>query len=91
MTLTGKTKEEVDLEVLKLKQADTQTKVSKLINDVYWRIERYESQSKLGTATTDSESNYKAILLYIEDLRKINHQKAFDTNPDAISWPVLYV
>ena len=91
MTLTGKTQIELDTETLKTKQTAAQAKVSSLIDAVYWRIQRYESQIVLETTTTDSEADYKKILQYVQALREVNHQDAYSTDPDSIIWPSLTV
>jgi hypothetical protein len=79
------------VETLAEKQTDVQEKVGNLIDAVFWRIERYESQSKLGVDTTDSADNYKAVLQYVQDLREVNHQNAYATDPNNVIWPILEV
>ena len=71
------------------KQKSADLKVTSLINAVYWRVQRYESQTALGTKTTDSAENYKAILQYIQNLREVNHQDAYTSAPENITWPTL--
>lgn len=48
-----------------------------LINSILWRIERYNQQKQLGIETTDSESEYVAILQYIQYLRDVPAQPDF--------------
>ena len=55
-----------------------------LIDDVMWRVERYQTQKALGVTTTDSETQYRAVLAYIEELRQVPEQAGF---PDEIRWP----
>ena len=55
-----------------------------LIDDIMWRVERYQTQKALGVATTDSEEQYRAVLAYIEALRQVPEQAGF---PDEIRWP----
>lgn len=47
------------------------------INSILWRIERYNQQKQLGIETTDSESEYIAILQYIQYLRDVPAQPDF--------------
>lgn len=54
------------------------------IDDVIWRVQRYDQQSKLGIATTDSAEQYHAVLAYIEALREVPEQGGF---PDTVEWP----
>lgn len=48
-----------------------------MINSILWRIERYNQQKQLGIETTDSESEYMAILQYIQYLRDVPEQAGF--------------
>lgn len=54
-----------------------------LINEIQWRIERYEQQSTLGINTADSESWYKSALAYVQHLRDIPEQQGF---PKKVVW-----
>lgn len=56
------------------------------IEDVSWRIERYQTQRDLGIPTTDSAETYTQILQYVQDLRDIPAQGGF---PADIIWPTL--
>ena len=49
-----------------------------------WRAERYQTQTALGIATTDSEEQYRAVLAYLEQLRQVPEQAEF---PDTVEWP----
>lgn len=49
----------------------------KAINSILWRVERYNQQKQLGIETTDSESEYIAILQYIQYLRDVPAQPDF--------------
>lgn len=57
-----------------------------LIDDIMWRVERYQTQKALGVTTTDSEEQYRAVLAYIEELRQVPEQASF---PDEVEWPTL--
>lgn len=57
-----------------------------LIDDIMWRVERYQTQTALGVPTTDSETQYRAVLAYIEALRQVPEQAGF---PDEVVWPTL--
>ena len=57
-----------------------------MIEDVMWRVERYQTQTALGVTTTDSETQYRAVLAYIEALRQVPEQEGF---PDVVEWPTL--
>lgn len=48
-----------------------------LINSILWRVERYNQQKQLEIETTDSESEYIAILQYIQYLRDVPEQAGF--------------
>ena len=62
------------------------SKRDSLIEDVSWRIERYQTQRDLGIPTTDSAETYTQILQYVQDLRDIPAQGGF---PADIIWPTL--
>lgn len=55
-----------------------------LIDDIMWRVERYQTQMALGVPTTDSETQYRAVLAYIEELRQVPEQAGF---PESVEWP----
>ena len=55
----------------------------KLIKDTIWRVQRYESEIRLGITTTDNITN---IDVYIQALRDIPQQEGFPTD---IIWPTL--
>ena len=57
-----------------------------LIEQVMWRVERYQTQQALGVDTTDTEEQYRSVLQYIEELRNVPEQTGF---PDSVDWPVL--
>jgi hypothetical protein len=57
-------------------------KRDKLINDVVWRIQRYESEVRLGITTTDS---IVVLDTYVQKLRDITKQP----DPFNIEWPIL--
>ena len=50
---------------------------NKKLENVLWRVERYEQQVKLGIETVDDENTYKDLLKYIQYLRDIPQDKAF--------------
>lgn len=62
---------------------EVRRKRDSLINEIQWRIERYEQQSTLGINTADSESWYKAALGYVQYLRDVPKQQGF---PKDIVW-----
>lgn len=70
------------------KAAEVRAERDRRIDAIWWRIERYQTQSELGVETTDSEDTYKNILQYIEDLRNIPNQEGF---PKDVVWPELIV
>lgn len=63
-------------------------KRDRLIEDIMWRVERYQTQKALGVATADTEGNYRAVLTYLEELRNVPEQAGF---PNTVQWPVLAV
>ena len=66
------------------KAEEIRAKRDGLIEDIIWRVERYQTQLELGITTTDSEEQYREVLQYIEDLRQVPEQASF---PDFIGWP----
>ncbi len=48
-----------------------------LVNDIQWRVERYEGQVKLGITPNDSEEEYMSILRYVQYLRDIPQDPEF--------------
>lgn len=47
---------------------------SQYINDISWRVERYNTQKELGIETTDSAEIYLKILEYMQYLRDYDEQ-----------------
>jgi len=60
-------------------------KRDEIINNLSWRLERYERQFPLGE-TDDNDDWYVETLQYIQNLRDIPQQEGF---PDEIVWPTL--
>jgi len=56
-----------------------------LIQEILWRVERYQTQTALGITPNDSETMYIKILQYIQALRDITTQNTFP----IVVWPVL--
>lgn len=56
---------------------EKRTERDNLINSILWRVERYNQQKQLEIETTDSESQYIAILQYIQYLRDVPAQPDF--------------
>lgn len=54
------------------------------IENVQWRIQRYQEQREAGITTTDSFATYQALLTYVQDLRDVPAQAGF---PETIEWP----
>lgn len=61
-------------------------KRDELIEEVYWRCQRYDTQEKAGVATTDSPETMQKIYTYIQALRDVPEQEGF---PKTIVWPEL--
>ena len=59
-----------------------------MIDEVEWRIQRYQQQTALGIATNDSEGVYEEILAYVQELRDITKQPGF---PNEVVFPELAV
>lgn len=57
-----------------------------LIDDVEWRIQRYQQQSALGVETNDSQEYYEKLLAYVQALRDIPAQSGFPRN---VVWPEM--
>ena len=66
------------------KQAQVRAERDRRINAIRWRIERYQTQEAAGLKTTDTADYYRALLLYVQDLRDIPEQAGF---PDEVKWP----
>lgn len=47
------------------------------INNIIWRVQRYEQQKQLGIQTTDSDETYMNILKYIQYLRDVPNNLSF--------------
>jgi hypothetical protein len=90
---TGTTWQIVDFseeEIAEIVEKEWQTirfKRDEKIKEVEWRIFRYQSQTRLGVPTADSEEKIHIIDEYIEDLRNITQQ----TDPTNIIWPTLEI
>lgn len=59
------------------KAANVRRQRDKYIEDIKWRVERYNSQQELGIETTDSTETYLLILRYMQYLRDIPEQPEF--------------
>ena len=59
------------------KCSEFRMKRDEAINNIIWRIERYEQQKKLNISTSDSEEDYMNILLYIQYLRDLPNDEEF--------------
>nr|WP_287412212.1 phage tail assembly chaperone [Pseudodesulfovibrio sp.] len=57
----------------------------KAIEDIMWRIQRHESETRLGLDPTDDISSLDN---YIQQLRDMTKQAGFPTD---VKWPVLTV
>ena len=68
--------------------AQIRSKRDALIDEVEWRIQRYQQQSALGIETTDSAEVYAAILAYVQELRDTTKQDGF---PKEVVFPELAV
>lgn len=56
-----------------------------LLNNILWRVDRYNQQKQLGIETIDSEEEYLNILKYIQYLRDIPQQSEFP-NIDILTY-----
>lgn len=68
--------------------AQIRSKRDALIDEVEWRIQRYQQQSALGIETTDSAEAYATILAYVQELRDTTKQDGF---PKEVVFPELAV
>ena len=75
------TEAEFNSEMLIRREIDVRDKRDSLINDTIWRVQRYESETRLGITTTDNIANIDE---YIQALRDIPQQEGF---PNNITWP----
>lgn len=62
-------------------------KRDRLINEIEWRLLRYERQSALNIETADTAGYYHDTLVYLQALREVPQQAEF---PHNIDWPVLH-
>lgn len=63
-----------ELYVIRRKERD------EAINNIIWRVQRYEQQKQLGIQTTDSDETYMKILKYIQYLRDVPNNLSFPDN-----------
>ena len=66
------------------KAAEARAERDRRIDAIRWRIERYQTQDAAGLETTETEEQYRAILIYIQALRDVPEQAGF---PEDIEWP----
>lgn len=66
---------------------EVRAKRDRMIDAVWWRIERYQTQEAAGLETTDTAEHYKAILLYVQALRDVPEQEGF---PENVTWPEMF-
>lgn len=59
------------------KAANVRRQRDQYIDDIKWRVERYNSQKDLGIETTDSTEAYLLVLRYMQYLRDIPEQEEF--------------
>lgn len=59
------------------KAANVRRQRDQYIDDIKWRVERYNSQKDLGIETTDSTEAYLLVLRYMQYLRDIPEQQEF--------------
>ena len=59
------------------KAANVRKQRDQYIDDIKWRVERYNSQKDLGIETTDDAETYRQILSYMQYLRDIPTQEEF--------------
>lgn len=59
------------------KKAIKRNERDRYLNDIQWRVERYDSQVKLGITPNDSEEVYMSILAYQQYLRDVPQQPEF--------------
>lgn len=60
-----------ELAVIRRKERD------EAINNIIWRVQRYEQQKQLGVQTSDTEETYLKILNYIQTLRDLPRMLGF--------------
>lgn len=65
---------------------NVRSKRDSMINKIFWRVQRYQTEKEAGVPTDDSEEEYKKILKYIQDLRDITKQEGF---PSTVVYPTL--
>ena len=65
---------------------EARAKRNALMDEVLWRVERYNQQKQLGIETTDTEEEFMGILRYIQYLRDVPEQEGFpETNIQTLS------
>jgi len=63
-----------------------------LINNIYWRVERYQSQDAGGITPTDDDTKMAEIYVYLQSLRDMPETYPdIDTKEkyDALVWPTV--
>ena len=60
------------------------------LHNVLWLVERHTQQRELGTGTTLTDSEYKHLLQYIEDLRNYPNISEFWLQPLPEPHPSIY-
>lgn len=59
------------------KKLSINKKLSQYINNISWKVERYNTQKELGIETTDSKEIYIKILEYMQYCRDFNKQDCY--------------
>lgn len=66
-----------DEEKKEIKSKEKRFERDSLMDDILWKIDRFEKQEKAGIPTTDSKEVYLSMLRYLEYLRNVPQDVSF--------------
>lgn len=66
-----------DEEKKEIKSKEKRSERDSLMDDILWRIDRFEKQEKAGIPPTDSKEVYLSMLKYLEYLRNVPQDGSF--------------
>lgn len=66
-----------DEEKKEIKSKEKRFERDSLMDDILWRIDRFEKQEKAGIPTTDNKEVYLSMLKYLEYLRNVPQDGSF--------------
>lgn len=67
--------EPVPGETIEEKKTRVKAECTNLINNIFWRVQRYDTQKAINAETSDTEQTYKDICRYLQYLRDYDDTK----------------